>query len=259
MIQSGKDVEHNILFLFVLNFIYPLMIKFYSIKIIGEENININDKPVMFISKHTTHNYDLIPGLFTLYKELKKPVRGLGHFLIYLLCPHYIKLGIVIGDRYLAEKLIENNESISVIPGGAEEMISSLIEPNKLNWISKSGKYKTGFARLAIKYDIDIIPIAAKNIEYMVFSPILYLIHQTDLITRFNTIMNNSGEYYFILFYIKVLFTIIFCSVLVIPIPVPLTFIIGSPIKKNKDETLLNYTKRCEFELQNLIYKVNSL
>jgi len=70
MIQSGKDVEYNYLFLFILKYIYPILVKFYSIQIIGEKNL-INEKSVMFISKHTTHNYDLIPGLFTLFKELK--------------------------------------------------------------------------------------------------------------------------------------------------------------------------------------------
>ena len=261
MIQLGKDVEYNYLFLFILNCIYPFLKIFYSIKIIDKENL-INDRPIMFISKHTTHNYDLIPGLFTLYKEIKKPVRGLGHFLVYLLCPHYIKLGIVVGDRHTAEKLTKRNENISVIPGGAEEMISSVINPNKVNWISKSGKYKTGFARLSIQYEYDIVPIAAKNIEYMVFSPILYIIKKTYLITIFNTLMNkyeNSPNVYIILFYIKAIFTVLFCSILVIPIPVPITFIIGNPIKKNKDETLIEYTKRCEISLQHLIYKANSL
>jgi 1-acyl-sn-glycerol-3-phosphate acyltransferase len=261
MIQSGKNVECNYLFLFMFKYYYPLMEIFYSIKIIGKENLKL-DKQAIYIFKHTTHNYDIIPGLFTLYKELKKPVRGLGHYLIYFLCPHYTKLGIVVGDRYIAEKLLENKESISLIPGGAEEMASSLTEPNKLNWISKSGNYKTGFAKLSIKYDVDIIPMAAKNAECMVFSPVLYLINKTDLITNFNTIMNkyeNSRNIYIILHYIKVFFTLIFASLLVIPIPVPLTFVIGEPIKKIKDEDILDYTKRCEFELQKLVYKANSL
>jgi len=258
MIQAGKDVEFNFLFIFIFKYIYPLIKVFYNIKIIGKENLNL-DKQAIYISKHTTHNYDLIPGLITLYKELKKPVRGLGHFLIYFACPHYTRLGIVVGNRQTAEKLLENNESIAIIPGGAEEMISSLTEPNKLNWISKSGNYKTGFVRLSIKYDVDIIPMAAKNIEYMVFSPFLYIIKKTNLITNYNTIMNNSEEYHIVLYYIKLFFSLIFASILVIPIPVPLTFLIGKPIKKHKDETVLEYTKRCEFELQNLIYKANSL
>lgn len=258
MIQTGKDVEFNYLFIFMFKFIYPLIEWFYSIKIIGKENLK-SDKQAIYIFKHTTHNYDIIPGLFTLYKELKKPVRGLGHFFLYLLCPHYTKLGIVVGDRYTAEKLLENKESISVIPGGAEEMASSLTEPNKLNWISKSGNYKTGFVKLAIKYDVDIIPMAAKNAEYMIFAPFLYIINKTNLITKFNTIMNKYIEYYIILYYIKLFFTLIFASLLVIPIPVPLTFIIGNPIKKQEDEDILDYTKRCEFELQKLVYKANSL
>ena len=258
MIQLGKDVECNYLFIFILNCIYPLLKLFYNIKIIDKENL-INDKPIMFISKHTTHNYDLIPGLFTLYKEIKKPVRGLGHFLLYFLTPHYTKLGIVVGDRYTAEKLAEKNEIISVIPGGAEEMVSSVTEPNKVNWISKSGNYRTGFARLAEKYEYDIVPIAAKNIECMVFSPVLYIIKKTNLITKFNTLMNKSGEWYIYLFYIKTIFIALFCSIMVIPVPVPITFIIGKPIKKIKDESILEYTKRCEIALQNLIYKANSL
>jgi len=261
MIQSGKDVECNYLFIFMYRYIYPLIEIFYNIKIIGKENLKSN-KEAIYIFKHTTHNYDIIPGLFMLYKELKKPVRGLGHFLIYFFCPHYIKLGIVVGDRYNVEKLLENKESIAVIPGGAEEMASSLTEPNKLNWISKSGNYKTGFAKLSIKYDVDIIPMAAKNAEYMAFSPWLYLINKTDILTNYNTLMNkseNSRNVYIVLYYIKLFFTLIFASLLVIPIPTPVTFIIGEPVKKIKDEDVIEYTKRCEFELQNLVCKASNI
>lgn len=35
MIQSGKDVEYNYFFLFILKCIYPLLKMFYNIKIIG--------------------------------------------------------------------------------------------------------------------------------------------------------------------------------------------------------------------------------
>lgn len=251
MIQSSKDVEQNVLFLFILKFIYPIIVKFYNIKIIGKENL-INDKSVIYISKHTTHNYDLIPGLFTLYNSLKKPVRGLGHFFIYFFCPHYTKLGVVIGDKYTAEKLIENNESIAIIPGGVEEMLSCTTDPLKLNWVSKSGKYKTGFARLAIKYDIDIVPVAAKNVEYMVFSPMLYLIN------KFNIKYTNSKNTHITLFYIKAFFITLFSSILVIPIPMPLTFVIGSPIKIKQNENEIEYAKRCELGLQTLIYDVNA-
>lgn len=258
MIQSGKEITNNFLFWFIYNYFQPFVYKFYNIKIINKENL-FHDKPVIFISKHTSHNYDIIPGLLTFYKELKKPIRGLGHRLNYLICPYYNKLGVVVGNRENAEYLIKNNENIYIIPGGSEEMISSLSKPNVVNWISKSGKFKVGFAKLAMDCNIDIVPISAKNINYMVFSPVMYLVNKTNLIYKFDKLMDNSGKFYIILFYIKVLFTLIFASVLVIPIPVSITFLIGVPVKKYEDDTLLEYTERCENDLQNLIYRVNSI
>jgi hypothetical protein len=59
---------------------------------------------------------------------------------------------------------------------------------------------------------------------------------------------------YKILFYIKMIFTVICGSILVIPIPVNIELIIGNHIYKEENETLVEFTKRCEKEL-NIIIK----
>ena len=48
-------------------------------------------------------------------------------------------------------------------------------------------------------------------------------------------------------------FTLIFGSILIIPIPTKIELKIGNHIYKELNETLIEYTKRCEKELYRLI------
>ena len=116
-------IQQSIFYNLFLNYIYPLIILFYPIKIINKKNIYHNlDKSCIYISRHTLHNYELLLGLFTLNKHSPKIIRGLGHYLIYIMCPWYLLLGIIIGTKKNAEILIKNNEYLFIIHGVGEEM-----------------------------------------------------------------------------------------------------------------------------------------
>lgn len=254
--KKNNEIQNELFYKFFKNYIYNLLILFYPITAVNTKNIYNGDNSCIYISRHTTHNYELLLGLFTINKYSKKTIRGLGHYLIYLMCPWYLLLGIVVGTRKNAEQLIKNNEYLFIIPGGGEEMTYGSENFYRTYWYSKSQKYKTGFAKLAYDNNLPIIPIHGKNIEYMVFSPVIWIANKIKLTKLFDLFHNCFYNFLFIykvLFYIKMVFTVIFGCVLIIPVPTNIYLIIGDHIYKKENETLIEFTQRCESELNKLI------
>lgn len=246
----------NIIYLLFEKIIYNIILIYYPITIINKEKIyNDPDKSCIYISRHTTHNWELLIGLITLNKYSNKLVRGLGHYLIFILCPYYYFIGVLRGTKQNALNLITNKEYLFIIPGGGEEMTIGSENFKKTYWISKSKKYKTGFAKLAYDNNIPVIPIHPHNVEYMVFSPGIYLANKLYITKLYFNLMNNINNLfiYKILFYIKMMFTLVFGSYLVIPLPIHLNLVIGDHIYKENNEDILSYTKRCEKELNRIM------
>lgn len=245
--------KNNIIFKFINNYFYIFLKWFYSIKIINKHNINTNkNKPTIYIAKHSTHNYELILGLFSLYQHSNMVIRGLGHYSMYWSCPHYAMIGAVIGSKENAELLLENNEQIMILPGGAEEMLRAVVLPNKVDFISKSGKFRTGFAQLSKKYNANIIPIAGTNIEKMVYTPLLDIYKRCLHIDYYKT--TSIFE-----FYIKIFIHVMLTMFIIIPIRCNITLQIGTPLQIKKNETINEYAHRCKNELQELHNIVNKL
>lgn len=256
--KFSNEIQNSYFYILYLQYIYPLIIKFYPITIINKHNIYNNpNKSCIYISRHTSHNYELLLGLLTINIHSKKIVRGLGHYLIYIMCPWYLLLGVLVGTRKNANDLIQNNENLFIIPGGAEELTICSENFYKTYWYSKSKKYKTGFAKLAYDNNLPIIPIHGKNVEYMVFSPVIYITNKIKLTKLYHNIMMNIDNIiiYQILFYIKMVVSLIFGLILVIPSPTKIELIIGNHIYKKENETLIEFTQRCEFELNLLLKK----
>ena len=85
--------------------------------------------------------------------------------------------------------------------------------------------------------------------------PFIYIANKLQLTKKYHILMMNINNIfiYKILFYIKMVFTLIFGSILVIPIPINIELIIGNHIYKKENETLIEFTKRCEYELNRII------
>lgn len=252
--QARQEIEASWAFHFYSMYIIKIMHLFYPIVVVNQQNVYNGDKSCIYISRHTTHNWELLLGLFAINQYSKKIIRGLGHYLVYIMCPWYMLCGVVIGTRKNAEQLIKNNEYLFIIPGGGEEMTFGSENARKVYWYSKSRKYKTGFAKLAYDNNIPIIPVHGANTEFMVFQPIIYianLLYITKLYDWFMCSTNNS--LYKALFFIKMACIVICGSLLVIPIPKKIHMHIGEHIYKRDNEDLLTFTKRCEYELNNII------
>lgn len=255
MIISGIKLQRSFIYNLYINHIYEFITSFYNISIKNKENIHLGDTSCIYISRHTTHNWELLLGLFTINKISKKPVRGLGHYLIYLMAPYYLLLGIVVGNRQIANSLIKNGEYLFIIPGGMEEMTFGGDLFYKTYWLSKSKKYKTGFARLAIDNNIPVIPVHGRGCEFMVFSPVSYLASKLSIQKKYSNFMNSvkCDMLYTMMFYLKAIITFIFCGLFVIPMPANIELIIGDKIEKKEGEDILSFTKRCEHGLNKLL------
>lgn len=228
---------------------------FYPINIINKSKLfNNPNKSCIYIGRHSTHNWEILLCLLELNKYSIKPIWGLGHYLMYIVCPWYLLFNITIGTKKNAINLINNNEYLFIIPGGGEEMTFGNENVKHTYWFSKSRNYKTGFAKLAYDNNLAVIPIHGQNVEYMVFSPIIYIFNKLYITKLYHILMINVSNIYLykLLFSIKMLCTLI-CSYLVIPIPTNINIIIGEHIYKEKDEDIISYTQRCEYELNGLL------
>lgn len=255
---TANQIKNDLIFQLMYTYLYPIIARFYNIEIIGCEHIKDTSKPIIVISEHTSHNYDIVAGLFALYSKLNVPVRGLSHYYSKYLNPLYTNIGVVTGTRSNIEKLIKNNELIALKPGGYEKMAYGSENAYKTKWISKSGNYRCGFARYAYNNNIPVYPMVGKNSEEMAFSPLIYILNKLK-ITKFYTSLLNLPEPLGSLFYfIQQIFVCAACYLLMFPIPVNVTFIIGEPLMKKDGETIVEFAKRCELTLDQMNYKINN-
>ncbi len=261
MYISNKQISNSFLFIFFYNYIYKIINLYHNYNIINDININKNyNKGCIYISRHSTHNYELLGGLISIYKYSKKPVRGIGHYLLYLICPYYAFLGVVVGTRKNVDELLKNNEDIYILPGGAEEMTFGDKNALKCYWHTMSQNYRTGFAKFSIKYDVPIIPIASAEVKDIVYAPVIEIARLLYIIKLYDSILlyfYNNKKVYKILFYIKIFFSVLFGSILVIPIPKKINLHIGNHLYKRQHEDIYEFTKRCEYELNMMHELIN--
>ena len=91
----------------------------------------------------------------------------------------------------------------------------------------------------------------------MAFTPFIWLANILYLTKLYDKLVKLPGCIGLFFFYLKLICSVIFGMILIIPMPVPITLHIGNPLTKKNNETLLEFTKRCEYELQELYLSVN--
>ena len=134
---------------------YPFVKLMFNPEIVGVENLP--DKPVLFVSNHSTLALD---GFFLgpiLHHELGVCARGLGDDFLFKkegLSEFLIDIGGTLGHERVCTALMENNKSLIVFPGGAHEANKPVKERYTLRW-----KERSGFIRLAAKHGYTIVPL----------------------------------------------------------------------------------------------------
>lgn len=141
----------------VEDFIKPLRY-YFSPQFFGMENVDAA-KPCMFVTNHTV--YGITDGLLfgaELYVKKRIFIRPLVddiHFEIPVWKDKIRQVGFVRASRENCAALMEARENILVFPGGRRETWKHKGEAYKLIW-----KDHVGFARMAIQYDYNILPVA---------------------------------------------------------------------------------------------------
>lgn len=135
---------------------------YFDTQYIDTDNIP-SDRPVLYVSNHTRYSVtDFLP-IFGAYKYGGRFVRAFADRMHFKL-PGYSDLikstGAVLGDRDICVDLMQDRQSVFVFPGGAREALKKKSEDYQLVW-----KHRTGFAKLAIEYGYDIVPVGVMGGE----------------------------------------------------------------------------------------------
>jgi len=203
------------------------------------------------ISMHTTHNADIQYGIIASQKTLGRVVRGLVHRQVMLFSPWLAYMGMVPGYRDTAVQLLSQGYWVGVIPGGGEEAMRGHENAYTLDWPSK----RRGFAKVAIKAGVPILPLFYQNCEEMRWNPVLWLwnkIHYGsriyDYIVALNipyisAIVKLIAE--FLWFFVATFFSI--------PMPAKVTAYVGDPIECHHDDDVDVVREKAYMALQALI------
>lgn len=137
----------------------------FSPKLYGFEKIE-RERPALYVSNHTV--VGLTDGLFLglemyLQKSIMlRPLVDHMHWEVPFWRELIRNIGMVPGTRESCSALMEAGQHILVFPGGRREVCKHKGEAYQLIW-----RNRTGFAHMAIKYQYDIIPVAAIGGEEM--------------------------------------------------------------------------------------------
>lgn len=199
---------------------------------IGSENIP-RQGPALIVFYHGLMPLDAWYFGLQHYLKTGRLIRGLGDSWLFkapLMKQLVQAVGAVEGNFETAVEMLNAGELVGVSPGGTREAISGKSNNYKLIW-----KNRTGFAKLAIKAKVDIIPAFTKNVEELYRAPFV----ETSF---FQNLYEKTR---------LPLVPIIGLGPL--PFPVKLTTIIGSPIRYSDDFTPETLTQTTHEAIKSLI------
>ena len=127
----------------------------------------LDGKPRIYVSNHTLMGFDfgcLLPWLYEKHGIFLRALADHAHFQIPINAQVMRNIvGAVDGTRRNVDLLLENNQNILVYPGGAREVFKRHDdEPYTLFW-----ENKLGFAAVAIKHGVEIVPVVNRGSEDM--------------------------------------------------------------------------------------------
>jgi 1-acyl-sn-glycerol-3-phosphate acyltransferase len=136
---------------------------YFSPQFFGLEHIDPK-RPALFVANHTIYGVLDVPlYAIELYRKKGIYLRGLAdhfHYMVPGWRNFLFWIGAVRGTPENCEQLMRSKENIIVFPGGGREVCKRKGELYQLIW-----KKRTGFARLAIKHQYPIIPLASIGID----------------------------------------------------------------------------------------------
>jgi hypothetical protein len=222
-------------------------IGFYSVDISDESIGNLlaaslqNTRGILCVTPHSDHNMEVLLIACVLYSITGNPVRGVGHWMMRLMLPHYESFGMEVATPETVKFLLEHREMVCVMPGGAEEMLGLYLKDlnsGGYHWRSLSGRPRYGFARLVCESGSLVLPCQLLGVENMCWSPLATAIEWLGarrllawLLSQVNTAGRNPITQSALcgLVYVVMLVMVMCKSILVIPTPSRMTFVVHTP------------------------------
>jgi len=153
-----------------MSFAYPIYHNYFKTRVIGKEKVN--DRPYMFVANHSGQipiDGMLITCAFLLDVWPPRILRTMIERFVTSL-PFFSNFvnenGAVLGDRSNCYHLLRRGESILVFPEGVRGISKNTKDYYKVQ------NFTRGFFRLALKANIDILPISVVGAEE--FFPYVY-------------------------------------------------------------------------------------
>lgn len=140
----------------------PLIRAYFRYELFGLENIPARGRAVL-VSNHGVLPVDAVLLMHAIQEAYGRWPKGLTDrriFRIPLLRQFFMDLGIVLADPQTGQALLEREEIVLIMPGGAREAFKSSRERYKLFW-----QRRMGFVRLAIRTGAPIIPAVCIGID----------------------------------------------------------------------------------------------
>ncbi len=140
----------------------PLIRAYFRYEVSGLGNIPSEGRAVL-VSNHGILPVDGLLLNYAIKETYGRWPRGLTDrrvFRIPVLRQFFMDLGIVLGDPQTGQELLEREEIVFIMPGGAREAFKSSQDRYQLMW-----KRRMGFVRLAIRAGAPIIPVVCMGID----------------------------------------------------------------------------------------------
>jgi 1-acyl-sn-glycerol-3-phosphate acyltransferase len=139
-----------------------LIARFFHYRVHGLENVP-SEGPALLCLNHGVIPIDAGLLGWTIYERLDRLPRALTDHLVFKapgMREMFMALGAVAGRHDTADELLRRGNLVIVMPGGAPEGFKSSAHAYDLYW-----RKRTGFARLAIRQQVPIIPAACIGID----------------------------------------------------------------------------------------------
>lgn len=143
---------------------FEMLGRVFRHEVVGMEHIPAQG-PVLLVLNHGPVPIDAVLFCHALHRARGRWPRFLGERLIFehpALARWLSPWGIVEGNHYEARRRFANGDFVGVFPGGASEAWKPTTERRTLRWAGRNG-----FARLAFKSSVPIVPVACPRTEDM--------------------------------------------------------------------------------------------
>jgi len=145
-----------------LEIFLPLIRSYFRYEVFGLENLPKKGRAVL-VSNHGILPVDgflLICAIKEAYGRWPKGLTDRRIFRIPVVRQFFLDLGIVLGSPQTGKALLEREEIVYIMPGGAREAFKSSRDRYQLMW-----KRRKGFVRLAIQTGAPIIPAVCIGVD----------------------------------------------------------------------------------------------